>query len=90
MINALDFDVKKINETLSTLLGKVEAIENKLGKEKNEDKWLSTGEAAAEMNLSVRSIMNYKAAGIVPYSKVGGRLYFRRSDLIKVLENGKV
>jgi excisionase family DNA binding protein len=55
-----------------------------------EDNWLSTGEAAAELSVSVRTIMNYKAAGIVPYSKVGGRLYFRRSDLEKVLEDGKI
>ncbi|MDY0196553.1 MAG: helix-turn-helix domain-containing protein [Tenuifilaceae bacterium] len=89
MINELDFNVKKFNETLSAILGKVDAIQDKLGNGMKEDKWLSSGEAAAEMNLSVRTIMNYKASGIVPFSKVGGRLYFRRSDLIKVLENGK-
>jgi len=90
MINALDFDVKRFNETLSAILGKVEAIEDKLGNGMKEDNWLSTGEAAAELSVSVRTIMNYKAAGIVPFSKLGGRLYFKRSDLVKVLENGKV
>jgi len=90
MINELDFNVKKFNETLSAILGKVEAIENKLGNERNEDKWLSTGEAAAELNVSERTIMNYKSAGIIPYSKVGGRLYYKRSDLEKVLENGRI
>ncbi|HOZ13421.1 MAG TPA: helix-turn-helix domain-containing protein [Tenuifilaceae bacterium] len=53
---------------------------------KNNDEWLDTKSAAKFMGVSLRTIMNYKEKGMINYSKFGGKLYFKKSDLQTVIE----
>ncbi len=53
---------------------------------KNNDEWLDTKGAAKFMGVSLRTIMNYKEKGMINYSKFGGKLYFKKSDLQTVIE----
>lgn len=47
----------------------------------HEDQLLTAAEVAAILQVTVRTVMNYKANNLIPYYQVGRVLRFRMSDL---------
>lgn len=52
--------------------------------------WLTNREARAYLGISTPTLQRYRASGRVPYSKVGSRVYYRRSDLDAFLSEARV
>jgi excisionase family DNA binding protein len=50
--------------------------------------WLTNKEAMAYLGLSRPTLQRYRAEGRLPFSKVGGNVYYRRADLDALLESG--
>lgn len=48
--------------------------------------WLRTSEAAEYLGLSETQIHTLKRNGILPFTKLGGSIYFKRQDIDEVLE----
>lgn len=71
-----------------------EAIRHEIGNLSNSgsdcDEYLTTKEAARFLLVSERQMRNYKASKVVPYSKIGGRLLFRKADLMAFVETHKI
>lgn len=67
---------------------KILGIKNtsKLTNNINIKKWLRTDEAADYLGLSKTQIHNLKRNGTIPFTKLGGTIYFRRQDIDTVLE----
>jgi DNA-binding transcriptional MerR regulator len=40
------------------------------------------------LNLSKRALQGYRVKGIIPSSMIGGKVYFRESDVAELLQNG--
>ena len=80
-------------EELATLI-KV-AIHQALGEqsensiEKDKDKIISIQEASAFLNLAKQTLYSFTSRNIIPFFKKGKKLYFRKSDLINWLSEGK-
>lgn len=89
MQNDLNYKVEEISRKLTLLLDRMDSIEEKVNPQ-DEEEWLDSKGAARFLNVSLRSIMNYRLSGQIPCSKVAGKLYFNKIDLIKVLNDGKV
>jgi len=53
-------------------------------------KWLRTKDAAIYLGISTTQIHVLKSQGILPFTKLGGSIYFDKSDIDKVLESNKV
>lgn len=56
----------------------VSAIPTLLG-----DGWLTTKQAAEILDRDVRTIGRWVERGILPSRRVGGRRYFKRSDMVR-------
>jgi excisionase family DNA binding protein len=57
---------------------------------KNEsDEWLTTTEAAAYLKVGKRSLLNMTSNGKVPYCKLGRRNRYNKSELRRLLLDGK-
>jgi DNA-binding transcriptional MerR regulator len=41
------------------------------------------------LNLSKRALQNYRVKGTIPSSMLGGKVYFRESDIAELLQKGK-
>ncbi len=41
------------------------------------------------LNLSKRALQSYRVKGIIPSSMLGGKVYFRESDIAEWLQKGK-
>lgn len=48
--------------------------------------WLTNAEAQAYLGLSRMTLQRYRDNGLLEYSKVGSNIFYRRSDIIGLLE----
>ncbi|MCR8667481.1 helix-turn-helix domain-containing protein [Aestuariibaculum sp. M13] len=53
-------------------------------------KWLKSPEVRELLGISHGTLQNLRINGTLPYSKVGGVLYYDYQDIIKVIENSKI
>lgn len=51
---------------------------------------LSNREAMAFLDLSKSTLQRYRDDGTLPYSKLGGNVYYEREDLLHVLRQNRV
>lgn len=52
--------------------------------------WLTNAEAMSFLGLSKSSLQRYRARGVLAYSKFGANIYYRRSDLVDLLERHQI
>jgi hypothetical protein len=38
------------------------------------------------LKVTPRTLQNYRNHGILPYTQIGGKIFYRQSDVFKVLE----
>ena len=50
-----------------------------------QEQWLSSQQASEYLGVSVRTLLRIRSRGELPYSKVGQRARYKKSDLIKYL-----
>ena len=49
------------------------------------DKWLDGPEACRFLKISSRTLQNYRDKGILPFSQIGSKIYFKQSDIENML-----
>lgn len=42
------------------------------------------------LGISKRCLQNYRDNGFVPYSNIGGKFFYRETDIQEILENGLI
>ncbi|MDN3606421.1 helix-turn-helix domain-containing protein [Kaistella yonginensis] len=68
----------------------LESIENLLqGKTTEEKLWLRTSEVRKLLNISSGTLQNLRINGTLPYSKIGGSLFYNKKDIEKLLTSFK-
>jgi len=56
----------------------------------DENIWLKSSEVRKLLSCSEGTLINLRASGMLPYSKVNGTIYIRKSDLNKLLNSNIV
>ena len=54
-----------------------------------EEKWLDNQEVCLMMNITKRTLQTYKDKGLLPYSKLNRKNYYKLSDVQALLEAGQ-
>lgn len=49
--------------------------------------WVDNVELMERLHVSVRTVQAWRSAGILPYAKVGRKLFYRREDVAKLLSD---
>ena len=52
--------------------------------------WFTNREAMDFLGLSKTTLQRYRASGQLPFSKVGGNIYYRYEDVVRLLEDNVV
>jgi len=55
----------------------------------DQKEWLKSADVMLMLNCSSGTLQNLRVKGTLPYSKMGGTIYYARKDVLKVLENNK-
>jgi len=70
-------------EAFNQIVAKIEALNNKLeAKEKEpKEKWLDNQELMVLLKISKRTAQTYRDSGLISFSQVGNKIYYRLSDI---------
>ena len=49
-------------------------------------RWLKTNEVRKMLGVSITTLLTLRINGVLPYSKIGGCLYFDYEDILRVME----
>lgn len=71
--------LKQLATRLLNLIGEVPPIINQA------DTWLDIPDTAKWLKVSPRTLQNYRDQGLLPYSQIGAKIYFRLKDLEEFL-----
>ncbi len=52
-------------------------------------KWLRSGEVRKLLDISPGTLQNMRVNGTLPFSRMGGLLYYKSQDIDKILESNK-
>lgn len=45
------------------------------------EQWLDIADTCQFLHISKRTLANYRYTGVVPFSQIGGKIYFKTADL---------
>lgn len=65
-----------------------ELLQNQTGTKPK--KWLKSPEVMQLLGLSASTLQNFRINGTLPFSKIGGVLYYDYDDIQKLLEQNRV
>ena len=71
------------------LLDDIKELINSKGNFKQK-KWLKSPEVRELLSISPGTIQNLRINGILPYTKVGGVIYYDYEDILKVMEENRI
>lgn len=71
------------------LVGKLDAINQRLNAKEKEpkEKWLDNQELMQLMKISKRTAQHYRDSGLISFSQVGNKIYYKLSDVEDLLKN---
>ena len=78
-----------MKKELKTLLELTENATKKYTSIFKEEKWLDNQEVCLMMNITKRTLQTYKDKGLLPYSKLNRKNYYKISDVQALLEAGQ-
>ncbi len=81
IISSDQFD-KLVNQ-IELLNERVEKINKK---DPLEDRWLDIQDVCELLHVSKRTLQSYRDKGILPFSQIGAKIYYKASDIQKHLE----
>lgn len=55
----------------------------------NGDRFITDSELARILKLTSRTLVEHRISGLLPYYKLGGKILYKESDIIKVLESNR-
>lgn len=55
----------------------------------NGDRFITDSELARILKLTSRTLVEHRMSGLLPYYKLGGKILYKESDIIKVLESNR-
>ncbi|NDW17968.1 DNA-binding protein [Dysgonomonas sp. 216] len=53
------------------------------------DSWLDNQDVCRLLDISLRTLQNYRDKGILPYSQIGYKCYYKSSDIKAFIEKSK-
>lgn len=56
----------------------------------NGERFITDSELASTLKLTSRTLVEHRISGVLPYYKLGGKILYKESDIIKVLENNRL
>ncbi|QQT43504.1 Helix-turn-helix domain [Sphingobacterium multivorum] len=79
-------DLQQFKKELFEEIRQVLKRENSAGI--GDKEWLRSREVRKKLDISPGTLQNLRITGTLPYKKIGGSMYYRSSDVDKMMEGG--
>ena len=76
------------SEAFNEIVGKIEQINKRLSEKEKEpkDQWLDNPELMQLLKISKRTAQHYRDSGIISFSQVGNKIYYKLADVEELLK----
>ena len=64
-------------------------LNNLLTDKPQTSKWLKSADVRKMLNISPGTLQNLRVNGVLPYTKIGGTVFYDHNDVLKVLNGNK-
>ena len=82
-----EVDYKELQSKLEKITSQLDA----LGKQNSlSEKWLDNQEVCTILKISTRTLQNYRDKGILAFSQISNKIYYKVSDIEKHLEDNYI
>jgi len=75
-------------KSLDRMLDGIEELVKNCKPTLNGERYLTDKEVAEILKVSRRTLQDYRTEGRIPYCQLGGKILYRESDILKMLEEG--
>lgn len=65
-------------------------LSEKVDIKESEQEWLDVKKACAYLKVTPRCLQNYRDKGVIPFSKIGGKILYRKNDLNEYLLENRI
>ena len=80
-----DMRVRAFFSSLENLSNRVEKIRDNNKPSLDGERYYTDKELAVKLKVSRRSLQDYRNNGLLPYTRIGGRILYRASDIERTL-----
>lgn len=79
------------SEAFKSLKEQLERIEAKSAPtpQSPENTWLDNQEMCQLLKVTPRTLQNYRDQKLIPFTQLGGKIFYRQSDIFKALEKNQ-
>ena len=76
------------SQAFNEIVGKIEQINKRLSEKEKEpqEKWLDNQELMQLLKISKRTAQHYRDSGLISFSQVGNKIYYKLSDVEELLK----
>jgi hypothetical protein len=80
------------SSAIQEIMDKLNAIEKRFfeletkAEYKLQERWLDNQEVMILLNISKRTLQSYRDEALIPFSQIGGKVYYRACDIEKFLK----
>ena len=79
---------KEMITSIRLLKEKLENLKNRQTS-KSLDDWMANQQVCMALNISQRTLQSMRSNGTLPFSQIDRKTYYRRQDVIRLIEKGK-
>ena len=65
-------------------------VKNLCGDGQDKEKWLGNEDVCELLKISSRTLQSYRDTGILPYSQIGRKCYYRVSDIENLINQSQI
>jgi hypothetical protein len=65
-------------------------IKHLCGDNQDKEKWLGNDDICSLLQISLRTLQSYRDNGILPYSQIGRKCYYRVSDIENLISQSQI
>jgi hypothetical protein len=84
--------MKQINESIQKISRDIRSISESMQQlrksqlEKFNEAWISGHDVIKSLNISLRTLQSLRDSGLLPFSRINGKFFYKVSDLEKLME----
>ena len=90
LINKDTLQIKEFISSLDSMLDGIESIVKHYKPHLNGERFLSNNEVSKKLNVSLRTLQEWRDTGLIPFIQIKGKIIYRQSDIDKLLDEGIV
>ena len=78
--------VKEFISSLDSMLNGIESIVKHYKPHLNGERFLSNHEVSKKLNVSLRTLQEWRDTGLIPFIQIKGKIIYRQNDIDKLLQ----